>query len=208
MKQFTIDNSQLTIKILTLFLILSIVHFQFSIPVFAADQDPVGYSRIHPASPLYFLKTIRENLELKFAATGHVKLLRQLEFAQRRLREVRTLIAINEDLIPPTIERYNFYINSLNDTHKDTEELRLMQSNLANNLKTLQLIYGQAVTPRAKMFIRSAMNRVIQRADVPNFAKVPICNLFTKESSSSALNQTERLVLVERAEKCRLMLMP
>lgn len=196
-------NVQFTIKLVLLL-------FTFYItPTFAQEQATqsaqvvdIGYSMIHPASPLYFLKTIREALELKFATTGHVKLLRQLEFAQRRLREVRTLITINEDLIPPTIERYIFYLNGLNDTHKDAEELRLMQSNLAYNLKALQLIYGQTVTPRAKMFIRSAMNRVIQRADVQNFAKLPICNLFAKESSSSALNQTEQTILTQRAQGC------
>ena len=75
--------------------------------------NDIGISKITPASFFYFLKTIRENLEMKMALTPHVKQIRLLEFATRRLREAKSLIGIKEDLISPTLERYWFHINSL-----------------------------------------------------------------------------------------------
>lgn len=209
MKQFTIDNSQLIIKILVFFFIFSIVHFQFSIPVHAAQQDLVGYSKIHPASPLYFLKTIRENLELKLAFTPRVKILRQLEFATRRLREVRTLISINQDLIPPTLERYISHLNTLPDSEQKYQDVATkVKESLVIHLEVLQKTYLQVSSLRAKMAIRSAMNKIIQRADLSVFAKLPVCTFFAKEASSSALNQTEQFVLKNRFESCFKQLMP
>ncbi len=66
--------------------------------VFAIEND-IGFSKITPDSPIYFLKALRENFELKLALTPHVKLVRQLEFATRRLREAKTLVWQNQDLI-------------------------------------------------------------------------------------------------------------
>lgn len=184
-------------------------------PTFAQEQATpsaqiadIGYSKIHPASPFYFLKAIRENLELRFAGTYHVRMLRQLEFATRRLREVNSLTGIDEDLIPPTMERYGVHISSFTDKHQDMVDLKIVSSNLTNHLNVMQQIYNKTSSLKAKMFIRSAMNKVIQRADVTNMARNSICNFFLKEASSSALNQTEQLVLLNRVDKCRLMLLP
>src|SRR3989344_5655222 len=81
-------------------------------PVFAVDD--IGQSKIHPAHPLYFLKTIRENLEMRLVSTHRVKLIRQMEFATRRLREVKSLIGnSHEDLIEPTLERYWSHVREL-----------------------------------------------------------------------------------------------
>lgn len=168
-----------------------------------ASENDIGLSKIHPASPFYFLKTIRENLELKFAQTTRVKNLRRLEFATRRLRETRTLIPINQDLIPPTLERYTAYLNSLTDKHQENDEFaQSLKNNLTIHLQVLLKMYDDTTNSRAKMFIRSAMNRVIQRQDVSSFAKLAICNFFQKEASSSALNQTEQVVLKNRAQSC------
>lgn len=166
--------------------------------------EDIGYSKIHPASAFYFLKTIRENLEFKFAQTTHAQNLRRLEFAFRRLREAKTLLPINQDLITPTLERYIAHLNSLTDKHQQNDEFaEVLADNLIIHLQVLQKIYDQASNLRAKMSIRSAMNRIIQRADVPNYAKLPVCNFFAKEASSSSLNQTEKTVLIERSDKCR-----
>lgn len=81
----------------------------------APTGNDIGVSKITPASFFYFLKTVRENLEMKLALTPHVKLIRQLEFATRRLRETKSLVGGREDLIQPTMERYWSYINSLPD---------------------------------------------------------------------------------------------
>lgn len=169
---------------------------------FAYEGD-IGYSKIHPASFFYFLKTVRENLELQFAQTTRVKNLRILEFATRRLREVGTLVNINQELIPPTLEKYAALLDRLTDKHQKNDEFAtVLQNSLSVHLEVLNKLYQNSSNLRAKMAIRSAMNRVIQRADVPNSAKTPICNLFIKEASSSSLNQTEKAVLSERGEKC------
>lgn len=215
MKQFTIHNSQLTIKIVAFFFVLSIVHFQFSISAYA-QEDAIGQAQIHPASPLYFLKAIKENLEMGFAATSNIKEIRHLEFATRRLREVKTLVSLNsdptsreQDLIPPTLERYISHINSLTDKRQKTDDFaKVMQINLQIHLNTLRQVYNQTTSPRAKMFIRSAINRISQREDMPMQAKASICNFFAKEASSSALNETEKAVLSKRANKCRMLLQP
>lgn len=182
-----------------IFIIIAVI-----LPSDSFALDDIGYSRIHPASPLYFLKAVREKLELHFAATYRVRMIRQLEFATRRLRETKTLIAKNkEELIPPTMERYIAHLHSLTDKHQKNDEFEIVtQNTLPIHLAVLQKIYHQAATPRAKIAIRSVMNRIIQRADVPNDAKLPVCNFFTKEASSSGLNQTEQVVLQQRAQKC------
>ncbi len=170
--------------------------------VYAQDND-IGISLIHPATPFYFLKTIRENLELKFALTPRTKFFRQLEFATRRLRETKALISKNEDLIPPTLEKYSSHIKTLPDKDLEDEEIQIrIKESLVVHLETLQKIYDQVSNLRAKIAIRASLNRIIQRADVPVFAKLPICTFFAKEASSAALNQTEKVVLEERAIKC------
>lgn len=171
--------------------------------VFAKDDDNIGQSLIHPASPLYFLKTIRENFELKFAGTTRVRIFRELEFATRRLRETRTLISINQDLIPPTLERYSSYLSKLPDKDLKDQEIALrVKESLAVHLDVLQKIYDQVSNNRAKIAIRAAINRIIQRADIPKYARLPVCNFFAKEATSSGLNQTESVVFLERSKKC------
>lgn len=179
--------------------------------VFALDEATssgqvvdIGYSKIHPASFFYFLKTVRENLELQFAQTSRVKNLRILEFAFRRLRETVTLVNINkEELIPPTLERYIVHLNSLTDKHQKNDPFaEVLKNNLSIHLQVLQQIYTSTSNLRSKIFIRSAMNRIIQRSDVDHQAQVAICELFSKEASSSALNKVEQVVLLERARKC------
>lgn len=186
-------------KIILPTLLLFTFYLLLVTPVFALED--IGYSRIHPASPLYFLKGVREKLELHFAQTYRVKVFRQLEFATRRLRESRTLLATDQELIQPTLERYIAHLNSFSDRHQQ-EDFSKIQDNLGFHVKVLQQIYDAASNLKAKMAIRSAMNRIIQRADVPNDAKALVCDLFLKEASSSALNQTEQMVLLERGRKC------
>lgn len=171
----------------------------------SAHQVDIGYSKIHPASPFYFLKAVREKLEMEFAQTYRVKMLRHLEFATRRLREVKTLLSINQtELVPPTLERYAAHLKEITDKPKKNDPfLSLMQNNLNTHIKTLEEIYYKTTDPRAKLFLRSTMNRMIQRADVQIDDKLPICHLFAKESTGSAdLNETEKAVLLNRSKLC------
>jgi len=195
-------------KSITIIIFITIITF-IKIPPAFAQEDSVGFSKIHPASPFYFLKTVRENLELKFALTSRTKMLRQLEFATRRLREARTLIPINQDLIPPILERYISHLNTLPDKDlEDKEIVARIKESTPVHLEVLQKMYQQISSTRAEMAIRSTMNKIIKRADLPTFAKLPVCTFFAREASSSALNQTEQFVLADRADKCRSMLLP
>jgi len=210
MSKFKIQNAKCKITIQkskflqTFKFLLVFLTFNFYLLTFPAYAfEDIGLSKIHPAHPAYFLKGVRENLEMKFAQTDNVKNLRTLEFATRRLRETRALININQDFIPPALERYTAHLNSLSDKHQENDQfVPILQHNLQIHLQTMENIYHQASSPRARRFIRSAMNRVIQRGDVPRQTKLSICLLFAKEASSSALSQTEQYVLENRAGKC------
>lgn len=173
----------------------------FTFPVFA--QEDIGYSRLTPASPLYFLKAVRESFEQRFTNTPGGKLALHLEFSFRRLREAKTLLSQNQELIAPTLERYNSEMNSLpdKDLGKDPFKLKIIEA-VNIDLASLEQMYSQTPTLGAKMAIRAAMNRIIQRADVSSAAGIPVCVLFSKEASSSALNSTEKVVLAQRAEDC------
>lgn len=192
------------ITILPLIFVFSAIIFLGNCGTAFASENDIGQSLIHPAHPLYFLKTIRENLELKFAGTERVTFIRRLEFATRRLREVKSLIKVgNFELISPTLERYWSEINALPQKDiVDKAVVKMIQDNLVIHLDVLQQIYQKVDQPQAKMAIRTALNRVVQRADVPNYAKLPVCNFLTKEASASALNEVEKVVLSERAENC------
>ena len=184
-------------------LLLTFTFFQFCSSVFASDID-IGSSKIYPASPFYFLKTVRENIEMHLAQTPRVKMIRQLEFATRRLREVSSLVsAKREDLISATLERYWFHIHSLPD--KNPEHLDIaarVKEDLGVDLQFLQRIYPQLSTPTAKMFVRSTINKILQRDDVTGDSRKLGCSFLVNEASSSALNEVERAILTERAQKC------
>lgn len=169
--------------------------------VFAAES--IGPSRLDPYSPFYFLKGVREYLELKSAQTHRIKTLKQFEFAVRRLREVKALIPKRQDLIQPTLERYIANLNQIPHQHKTNDEFEiLMKNNLPAHLEHLVQSYDLITNLKAKMALRSAMNRIIRRRDLLAEARIPVCYLFLKEASASALNQAERVVLSQRAKQC------
>ena len=142
-------------------------------------------------------------MELKFAFTPRVKGLRQLEFATRRLREARTIIQTNPDLIPPTLEKYSYHLNILFDKNfKNEEVLAQVNKDLITHLEVLQQIYNESSDIRAKMAIRSTINRIIIRANISYKDKLPVCTFFAKEASAAALNQTEKFVIQDRAQRC------
>lgn len=193
--------------IIPLALFLSAVIFLTSCSTAFADENDIGQSQIHPAHPLYFLKAVKESLEMHFAQTSHVELIRRLEFAQRRLREVKSLIRTNrQDLIEPTLDRYWVLVASL-PLPKNLEIVGFAKetsNTLVIHINTLEKIYPQISHPRAKMAARNVLNRLMGRRDIPSYAKAPICDFFAKEATQSAnLNETERVVLLERIKKCR-----
>lgn len=186
-----------------------------------AFEDDIGQSLIHPAHPLYFLKTLRESLELKFAGTSNTRGLRHLEFSTRRIREVKSLVSSNhEDLIPSTLENYWANLGKLLGLINFRDEVIASQvtSEIRRHAITLQRLYDQIANTRAKMAIRTTIYRISQwniqlldkltmdergkLAAKLSATQMLICNFLAKEASSSGLNEVERLVLKERADKC------
>ncbi len=205
-------------KILVLFFIL---YSLFFIPSVFAEEDTIGQSQITPASPLYFLKSIRENLELRFAGTKRVRSIRELEFATRRIREVKSLVSTNrQDLIEPTLYQYLFHLEKFIGV-ADLENQDFASSaikNITEQMNILQAIYIRVSDKRALMSIRATINSLakldLKLIDSLNLAKKPLlareislsrlsaCSFLGKEASSSALNEVEKAVFAKRANEC------
>lgn len=183
---------------------LSTVIFLSSCTLTTYAYEEIGQAQIHPSHPVYFLKTIRESIEIKFAGTKRTSILRRLEFATRRLREVKSLVSVRRfELIIPTLEKYWFQVSALPYSGLDDKTVsQMITHNLGNHLEVLEQIYLQIEDKDAKRAIRGTVNKLIQREDLTKSAKLIGCNLLAKESSSSALLEVEREILKERVERC------
>lgn len=169
-----------------------------------ALEENVGVARIDPSSPIFFLKTVREELELKFALTPRTKILRHLEFATRRLRESKALIGSkNEDLIQASLERYRVSFNKVLDFRPRDEGLTLLINHVIGvHVFEFDRIYKQLKSSKAKIAVRSQVYYLIQFSDVSPPTRIFGCSFLLRESSSSALTQTEQVILKMRADKC------
>lgn len=210
------------------FIVLAMPHNSlFIIPALAQD-DNIEESRITPASPLYFLKSVREILELKFAGTTHVRAYRQLEFATRRLREVNSLAQTSEEgLIEPTLVRYLSHLQEFAGIANLYDQTRAgeVTETATEHMNALQGVYSRLSDPRARMSTRVAVNKLSEQqqqfidklnslnkyplAEKLLVSKLSACNFLSKEASfsapiesGSALNEVERAVWFERAKKC------
>lgn len=192
----------------------------FTFPAFAQASD-IGKSRITPASPLYFLKSIQEIWQLKFAKTPEDRDFNRLKFLTRRVAEVKSLIGTpREELIEPTLEKYWFQFRELQSITnlKDWDTAKQVSYQVMAHLDNLQRVFPQVSNQRAKKSIRLIVNRISEweggfmgqvelfgqltfTADITN-SRLSGCNFLSKEASSSALNEVEREVLAERADKC------
>lgn len=169
----------------------------------SAQGFDVGYASLDPSNPLYFIKGIREEIELKLALTPHVKHLRHLEFATRRLREARSLVNKNPSLIPASLERHTAYLNTLlNQRTIDAEVGMRIESSLTAHLDALYQMHEELKNLEVKRSVRSAVDKIIRRPDVEVSSKLKACAFLRKESSSSALTESEQKVTLERAIKC------
>ena len=181
----------------------------------------IGESLVHPASPLYFLKALRERLELLFATTTEAKMQRELEFAQRRLREIRALVKNKQqDLIPPTAERYKDHLQKAAEVALNNEDLNFKVGEaVSRHLDTLQRVYDQVGNPRAKQAILASIERVIEqnrtllkKLDLVTQQKLIretalrqalACKFLIRESSASGKTDTEKVALGEEVKKCQ-----
>lgn len=204
-------------KSITIIIIITII---FSVPVYAQTED-IAPSKVHPASPLYFLKSAKEILELKFAKESQEKGFKYLEFAERRIREVKSLINVNRaDLIPSVLERYwsnlNKTLGLLN--FKDQALSSQVIEKIKQHIVALETLQKQTENQKAKIAIRTVIYRLsgwqakfLERLAPEIKAQLSlkiaennslICNFLSKEASTAALNQTEKAVLLARAQKC------
>ncbi|MDD5147580.1 MAG: DUF5667 domain-containing protein [Candidatus Daviesbacteria bacterium] len=207
-------------RIITACFLLFTFYFLLITPSYAQEDD-IGQSQITPASPLYFLKSVREILELKFAGTTHVRAIREFEFATRRIREVKGLVKTSrQDLIEPTLYRYLFHLEEFIGiaNFKDPDFASQVSKNIAGQMNVLQTVYTHVSDKRALMSIRATINSLskwdLKLIDKFNLAEKPLlaeqivasrlsaCNFLSHEASSSALNEVEKVVLLERAQQC------
>ncbi|MBI2314807.1 hypothetical protein HYU93_01995 [Candidatus Daviesbacteria bacterium] len=192
----------------------------FPAPVFA-QANTLEKAKIDPASPLYFLKSVREILELKLAGTTHIQVYRQIEFATRRVREVNSLVNTpNEDLIEPTLARYLSHLQELNKLASAKDQIVAVQivESVTQHMSVLQKIYSQVSNPSAIRSIRTTIYRLSEwnyqlASNLSALNKYPLaqrvvdsnilgCNLLAREASSSALNGVEKAVFEKRAKDC------
>ena len=193
--------------------------------VFSGLPDPgaveIGDSLITPVSPLYFLKAIREKIELALASKKEDKINKELEFAQRRLREVNNLIKSNhQDLIEPTLEHYQDYIIELDSlATNDNPAKSVIAQALARHLDILQRLYDSVGLPRAKMSIMSAIEKaegynreLLVKLDLSEQQKlikeialrqVLACKFMAREASSSATIEPARQLLGQKVIACQ-----
>ncbi len=196
--------------------------------VFAYNLE-LGKSRISPASPFYFLKSAREALEIKFAGTTHIRALYKMEFANRRVREVNSLIQTpQEDLIQPTLEKYWSLMQELKGiTSLSNQDMaKRVSGGAVSQMSDLQENYSKASDPKAKRSIRTHIHRLseweqdlIDKLDLIEPAmpaliaeiaasKLSACYFLSQEASAAALNEVEKEVFATRSKKCFLNLRP
>lgn len=221
-------------KLLAIFLSLSL--FSTLSPVFAASPmvvaspsatiDPgaleVGDALISPASSLYFLKALRERIELLFSNSPEVKAHRQLEFSVRRLREVKSLIKEDrQDLIESTLERYKDEVKQLSPLSARNEGLRVtLGESVARHLFVLQTLYLQINDKDAKRAVRATIEELIdfnkklfsemedqsfkeQLWEKTALREEAACQFLAGEVNSADLNEPERQILKEYVTNCQ-----
>ena len=186
-----------------------------------AGAVELGSSLIYPGSPLYFLKAIREKIELLTSSSAEAKMQRELEFAQRRLREVNAMVkSKKQDLIDETLERYKDHLAKASEIALNNDELNFKIGEASSrHLDVLQRVYDQVGNPRAKQAILAAIERIqeqnktlLQKLNLESQQKLIrtsalrqalACKLLIREATSSGLTDTEKVALQEEVKKCR-----
>ncbi len=215
--------------------IFSVLVFSIN-PVFAKSPSPsaspsatldpgkleVGDALISPASSLYFLKALRERIEMMFSNDNEVKAHRQLEFSVRRLREVKSLIEENrQDLIEETLERYKDEIKQLSSlSFRDDKLKETLGASVARHLYVLQTLYLQVNEKGAKRAVRATIqelmdfnkkllsemeDKTLKNALMEKTAlrQAAACQFLAGEVTSADLNEPEKQILKEYVDMCQ-----
>lgn len=205
---------------LAILFLIPIPYTLFPIYTHAQDATQVGFSQISPASPLYFLKAVRENFEWRLAKKKGEQVSRQLEFAQRRLREINSLLGgKDESFIAPTANRYQAQMDKASSISGDSDDLQLVLTDyLSRHLLVLEDQYSRTSDRLGQVFLRATIEKdqelsqkLIDKAGGDYKDRLTItlsqsqyltCQFFIKEASLSALNEVEREDLSQRAQNC------
>lgn len=182
----------------------------------------VGKSLIAPNSPLYFLKNLRERLEIKTASDEKVKATRELEFSIRRIREVKSLIKSGkEDLIPATLEKYKEHLKNSRSWLRTVGAGPMLEAGngVARHLFVLQSLYLETTTKEAKRGLLGASKEAFsynkklveelsvgeQQALIKQIAlrQASFCQFLERLADDTLWNQTERAVLKEEVISCQ-----
>ncbi len=84
-------------------------------PTSTAAAVPIYHPRLLPTSPFYFLKQLKENVELIFAFSPEKKLEKRLEFATRRLAEANAVAKKHPQLAQKFMDRYQKQLQKVED---------------------------------------------------------------------------------------------
>lgn len=181
------------------------------------DPIKIGQAQLDPSSPFYFLKTIREGIELKFSTTPRIKLIRYFEFSVRRLREVEALILKDkQQWIEPVLVSYRQDVDTLYDLVSEDTDI-WVADRLGEQLNWLISRYDKLKDPRAQLAARASIEKLVKHnsrmlAD-PKIdqgqliGKIALdqslgCLFLIKEATDSALTQAERVLIGDDAGKC------
>lgn len=191
-------------KFLFVILILTLCIFNFPSKVLAATD--LGFASLSPASPFYFLQTIKEGFELKFSSASK-KIFKNLDFASTRLKEVNSLANTpSEDLIVPVLLRYQSNLNFVPDHGLSANESTRIEKGLRLQMQDLQDVYDLVRNSRAKRSVRAAVYALTRRLDLQSDAKKSGCQFLSTAAAdldnSEKLSSTEKLILSQRAQQC------
>ncbi len=166
----------------------------------------VGESRISPASPLYFIKYLRENFEMFLTGSNNALLYRQLEFGRRRLREIQTLIKEKRlDLVDRNLDRYRSSMKSVDElASKVPQEQLQVATTLSQYQDSLRHLYGEIAdlpikqkillqVDRDRQFDSRLLNNLNvsprpQILDYLNLRQEVICKFLEKEASATGMS--------------------
>lgn len=181
-------------------------------PTFAQELESIeiGKSLIHPASPFYFLKTLRENTEEKFHFSDQARAIGQVEFAHRRIREVNSLISIKrQDLIEETLERYRHQVDlAYKKASSDAGLSTKVAEGLARQTDVLIRNYDQIGDQNGKRAIRASVikieeeNQKVGKTEDLDLRQQKICDFLTRVSEDGSINEPEREILKQKANSC------
>lgn len=184
---------------LPLALMIFLIFFLGSASVIYVFSTP----QISPSSPLYFLQTIKEGLEMKVAFSMQSKAAKQLEFATRRVKETENLVGEEEDRIQTVMERYwNNFQTSLNFNKSAKDKLTQINQTIESNLNDLDKIYPALSSEKAKRGVRATVSRLAFSPDIDLNIRHTGCNILQKQASDSALTQSEKAIFEIRVKDC------